>query len=1005
MNRASLFRVFESGTSALRAQIQAATYRLAAGGRIDRARPLRFTFDGRSFEGYHGDTLASALLANGVRVIARSFKFHRPRGVWSAGVDEPNAIVTVGSGAFMETNVRATLLPLYAGLEARAQNGWPSVRFDFGRLTDLLHGLFPAGFYNKTFMWPSWRWYEPLVRRAAGLGPAPRATDPDAYESRHASCDVLVAGGGASGLLASLAAARAGARVMLAEQEPELGGSLRWEREGAGAERYVRELVGALSRLPNVRVLTLACVAAAYDHGVFGIHQRLVTGHGPKPAASRERFWQVRARELVLATGAIEQPLVFPNNDRPGVMLASAVRRYVNQYAVVPGRRVVVATNNDIAYRTAFDLRAAGIDVACLLDTRSEPPVELVAEARKRDVWVVSSATITDTDGSPALRSVTVESVDGRRERVECDCLAVSAGVNPTLHLLSQARGRLRFDPATRCLVPRELPAGVSVIGVASGELDRARAWRHAIAAGIASAGRCGHHFRVDIDLPALVETSFAPVGPPMDPKRKRSRSWVDLAHDVTAQDIDIAVRENFVSVEHMKRFTTTGMSTDQGKTSNLNALTMLAKATSRSVDETGTTTFRPPFAPVTLGAIAGGRSGHFHRVARELPTHDEQTRLGAAFEDVGGWLRPVAYPRPGEQEADAVAREVGAVRNGVGLFETSPLGKILVRGPDAAEFLDRIYANTVRTLAVGKVRYGIMLNEKGVIIDDGVCARLGEEGFWVSTTSGAAARIASWMEEWLQCEWTGLRVVVTPVTAQWATLTVAGPRARDLLIRLPSDIDFSREAFPHMHVRDGWLCDFDARIFRVSFSGELSYEINVPADHGPALWGALMEHGHGLGIAPYGIEALQTMRVEKGYIHVGSDTDGTTVPDDIGLGAAVKRKSGDFIGRRSLSLAENRRKDRLQLVGVLARDREAPLVAGAHFVARAATRSGRKSEGYVTSAYFSPTLGHYIALGLLARGRARHGESVMLFSQGRELHAKVVAPTFYDPTGERLNA
>ncbi len=982
-------------------------FRLACGGRIDRSRALRFTFNGRRFVGYQGDTLASALLANGVRVVSRSFKFHRPRGIVSAGIEEPTAIVAVGRGAFREPNIRATLQPLYDDLEAHSQNCWPSVTVDVGRINDWLHGLFPAGFYNKTFMWPGWRWYEPVIRRAAGLGRAPEAPDPDAYESRHASCDVLVVGGGPSGLLAALAAGQAGARVLVVEQEEALGGSLLWERDAIGDKTpatLCRELMRDLEPLPNVRTMTRASVAGAYDHGVFSIHERVAFRHGPEPAPCRERFWRVRAREIILATGAIEQPLVFANNDRPAVMLAGAVRRYVNQFAVAPGRRVVLATNNDCAYQTALDLRESGIEITAVVDSRSAPSGALSSRACASGIHVIRGAAIADTAGGSLLRSVVIQLASGERRVIECDCLAVSAGLNPTLHLLSQARGRLRFDARQRCLVPHEIPLGTSVVGTASGEFDAAVAWPRAVAAGTEAAGRCGFHQPVKVVAPPLQSVIADATGPTASVLWKRSRAWVDLAHDVTAQDIDIAVRENFVSVEHFKRYTTTGMSVDQGKTSNLNALVMLAAATRRSADETGTTTFRPPFAPVTLGAIAGGRAGRFYRLCRELPTCDEQTRLDAVFEEMGGWRRPSAYLRSGEGESEAVAREVRAVREAVGLFEASPLGKILVRGPDAAEFLDRIYANTMRTLGVGKVRYGIMLNEKGVIIDDGVCAKVAEADFWVSTTSGGAARIAAWMEEWLQCEWTDLRVVITPVTAQWATFTLAGPRAREVLARFDSDIDFSPDAFPHMQVRTGRLAGLESRIFRVSFSGELSFEINVPAHEGVELWRALLSAGRDLGITPYGIEALQTLRVEKGYIHVGSDTDGTTIPDDIGFGEVVNRKTGDFVGRRSLSLPENRRLDRLQLVGLRAYERDCPLEAGAHVVTNDSLRNGRASEGYVTSAYPSPSLGHHVALALLARGRSRHRESVTLFSEGAETRAQVVVPVFYDPGGERLH-
>lgn len=971
-------------------------FRLARGGRIDRSRILRFSFDGRRLTGHPGDTLASALLANGVRVVARSIKFHRPRGVMSAGVEEPSAIVTVGRGAYREPNIRATQQPLYDGLEAFGQNAWPSVHFDCGRCADALHSLFAAGFFNKTCMWPRWSWYQGFVRRAAGLGQAPCAADPDVYVSRHASCDVLVVGGGRSGLRAALAAARAGKRVVLAEKERELGGALLWERtffDGLEPEAYRERLLREVAETPGIRVITDSCVAGAYDHGLFLVEERLGWQHGAGASSGtllrdpRVRAWKLRAAEVILATGAIEQPLTFPYNDRPGIMLAGAVRRYLNQFAVVPGRRVVVATNNDDAYLTALDLHATGVQIAAILDTRETSSEVCRRGAAAHGIRVICGAVLVGTHGSPALRSVDVEHANEYRERLTCDCLAVSGGWNPALDLLAQARGRVRFDSARRCFAPDELPAGWSM-GEASAS--------DGIAASGTTADGAG----------ALDRELLVAVGDAGDPRQHRARAWLDFAHDVTAQDLDIAVRENFVSIEHLKRYTTTGMSLDQGKTSNLNTLVLLARKTKRTVDETGTTTFRPMFTPVTLGAIAGGRRGCFYHIVRELPSYAEQLTLGATLEDMGGWLRPVAYPRRDESEEQAVRREVRAVRTRVGLFEASPLGKILVRGPDAAELVERVYANTMRTLPVGRIRYGIMLNEKGAILDDGVCARFAEHEFWISATSGNAARIALWLEEWLQGEWLDLCVTTTAVTDEWATLTVSGPRASGLMRRLPSDLDFSRDSFPHMHAREGKLAGIETRVLRVSFTGEPTYEINVPSDYAASLWRMLMDAGEHDGIQPFGIEALQTLRVEKGHIHVGMDTDGTTIPADIGFGDPVARKTSDFIGRRSLLLAENRREGRLQLVGLIPRDRSQPLVAGAHLVTgRAGTRSGIASEGYVTSARFSPMLGHYIALGLLARGRARHGTMVRVFSGRHEFEAEVVPPAFYDPMGRRLDA
>lgn len=949
------------------------SHRLPAGGRIDRSHAIEFRFDGRRYSGFAGDTLASALLAEGVRVVGRSFKFHRPRGVLSAGVEEPNALVTIGEGGRMEPNVRATLLPLIEGLAARPQNAWPRLGFDVRRTADLLHRLLPPAFYHKTFKWPGWRWYEAAIRRSAGLGPAPSEADPDRYDSQNGACDVLVVGGGAAGLAAALEAAQTGARVWLLEQDRDFGGAVLSESIAAAAERNTW-IIGTASRLEsmaNVRLLLKTTCLGVYDHGVVMAVERMshaVEGSAP---ILRERYWRIRAKRIVLATGAIEQPVLFRNNDLPGVMLAGSVRQYLNRYAVTCGRRVAVVTADDEAYRTALDLADAGVSIAAIIDTRAGAEGELPLRARQRGLEVHQAAAIVGAGGRSGVRALTIIPAGSSPLTIDCDLVAMSSGRQPALHLYCHAGGKLEYDEARKCLLPKSGPANVQVIGAAAGAA---------------------------LPIPEFADVVRGRTGARRQPNAHTAdRCWVDFQHDVTAGDIEIAVRENYVSVEHLKRYTTNGMSIDQGKTSNVNALALLARLTGRSIAETGTTTFRPPFTPATLSTIAGGRSGRFYRPTRELPTYELQVELGATFEEFGGWQRPVAYPRPGETVDSAIDREVRTVRSAVGIFEASPLGKILLRGPDAAQFLDRMYANTMSTLAPGQARYGLMLNEKGVIMDDGVCARLRADEFWVSTTSGGAARIASWFEEWLQCEWPTLAVVSTPVTTEWATVTVAGPKARDVLQSLASEIDFRAPEFGHLRARSGRLEGGACHVFRVSFSGELSYEINVPAGSATVLWRRLLTLGAAHGMAPFGLEALMTMRTEKGYLHVGSDTDGTTVPDDVGFGGAVARKRSDFIGRRALSMPENVRPDRLQFVGLRALDAAKPLVAGAHLV-------NEGSIGYVTSACHSPSINDSIGLGLLRRGRTRMGERVRVFDNGIESAAEVVAPAHYDPEGARLH-
>lgn len=950
-------------------------FRLPAGGQFDRGRPLEFVCNGRRLTGYAGDTLASALLANGVRVVGRSFKYHRPRGVLAAGVEETNALFRVDCGRLSTPLVRATLQPLAAGLVATTENAWPGVGFDVGRVLDFTHALWPAGFYNKTFKWPSWHWYEGLVRRSAGSGRVPGGEDRTDYFQHNLHCDVLVVGGGRAGLESALAASREGLRVVIAELEPRLGGRLLYEGGEIGGMPATDWLAGAESELRaarDVRVLAGTTVAGYYDHDVLLAVDR---SHADDPARPVERLWKIRARQVVLATGAIEQPLVFAHNDRPGIMLAGAVRRYLRQYAVAVGRAVVVATNNDDAYRTAFALHEAGVAVPAIVDARVAPAADVAREASARGLEVIAGSVVVDTDGARGVCAVEVQalsadsrSLEGPTRAIRCDAVAMSGGLSPALHLYSQAGGRLRYDEAEACFVPGSCRAPLAAVGGAAGDFGRPLGTRR---------------------LPRT------PGGP-------SSRQWIDFRHDVTAADVELAVRENFVSVEHVKRYTTAGMSLDQGKTSNLNALALLAELTGRSVPEVGTTTSRPMFSPVSLGSVAAGIEGELYSPRRLLPAHAWHAARGAEFDDFGGWQRPACYPRAGENRAAAIAREVRATRDAVGLFDGSPLGKIEANGPDAAEFLNRIYVNNALTLQPGRVRYGLMLNENGIVMDDGVFVCMAPEHYLVCTTSGGADRIAAWLDEWQQCEWPDLRVVLLNVTTQWAVLTLAGPRARQLLSSLESGLDFSAAAFPHMSFRAGRLAGHPVRVQRVSYSGETSYEVSVPAGRARALWETLVAAGEPLGLEPIGVEALMVLRTEKGFLHVGSDTDGTTNPLDVGFGGIIAKKMGDFVGRRSLQRPHDRRPDRRQFVGlepVSASDR---LVAGAHLVGREGGR--RRSEGFVTSACLSPTLGRSIGLGLLERGFSRKGETVTVFDEGRTFEARVVDPAFYDPKGERMN-
>ncbi len=990
-------------------------YRNATGGRIDRERTLGFTFNGRHYEGHPGDTLASALIANGVRVVGRGFKYHRPRGIFAAGSEEPNAIVQLGRDAATEPNIRATQAELHDGLVAASVNCWPSVRFDVGAVNGVFAPIFPAGFYYKTFMWPpgAWRVYEWFIRRAAGLGRSPVLPDPDRYETRHAHADVLVAGGGPAGLAAALAAARAGARVILADEQAEFGGGLLAggpEIDGRPALDWVAAVTSELASLPEVRLLPRATVFGYYDHNYLGVVER-VADHLPDARdAPRQRVWKVRARRVVLAAGAIERPLVFDGNDRPGVMLASAARAYANRWAARVGDRAVVVTNNDGAYRAALDLSEAGVSVALLADLRASPPAALVDRLAKSGIEVAAGTAVVGTHGGARVAAVDVAGLaeDGASiatapRRIECDVVAVSGGWNPAVHLFSQSGGRLAWNEAIAAFVPDVARQAQASVGAANGTFALGAALTEGFAAGAEAAEACGFA-RGATPTPAVTEEPSSPLRSIWRvPSGGHGKAFVDLQNDVTAADIGLAAREGYRSVEHLKRYTTTGMGTDQGKTSNVNALAILAEETASAIPAVGTTTFRPPYTPVTFGALAGRTVGGLFDPVRVTAMHPWHVGVGAAFEDVGQWKRPWYYPRPGESMHRAVARECQAVRASLGIMDASTLGKIDVKGPDAVRLLDLVYTNAWGGLEVGRCRYGLMLKEDGMVFDDGVTARLGPDRFHMTTTTGGAARVLAWLEEWLQTERPSWRVYLTSVTTQWAVAALAGPNARRLMAELTADIDLDSAAFPFMSWRDGTVAGIPARVFRISFSGESAFEINVASSRGMALWQALMTAGAKYDITPYGTEAMHVLRAEKGFVIVGQETDGTVTPHDLGMSWIVGKKKPDFIGRRGLARADCQRADRKQLVGLLPEDPNQVLTEGAQIVAEAGKAPPVPMEGHVTSSYWSPALGRSFALALLKGGRSRHGQSVPVHAYGKTSWARVTAPIFYDVEGERL--
>jgi sarcosine oxidase subunit alpha len=1005
--------------------------RTPSGGRIDRARALNFSFDGRSYTGLTGDTLASALLANGVHLLGRSFKYHRPRGLLAAGAEEPNALVTVRRDAARCTpNLRATQVELYEGLEAFSQNRWPALAFDFGALNDLLAPFIPAGFYYKTFMWPrgAWQWlYEPRIRAAAGLGRAPEHADPDRYTSRFAHCDVLVVGAGPAGLAAAHAAAAAGARVLLCDEQSEPGGTLLCDPaqeqpllDGRPAGLWLSDIVRSLRGNPRFTLLTRTTAFGYFPHNLVGLSQRL-TDHlaAPHPEAPRERQWQVRAREVVLATGAIERPLVFPGNDRPGIMLAGAARTWLNRYGVVPGTRAVVVTACDESYRAALDLEQAGVDIACIADVRASADGAWARRARAAGITVLHGVTVLGTGGRRRVASVELARLEAGRvvdaETQPCDLVLMSGGLTPSVHLHSQSRGKLVFDEALQAFLPGEPAERSRCAGACRGVFALDAVFADGAAAGAAAAvdalapGRAGVHAGAPAHATpppaaALPAGTGGFAGALPQAQRARSKAFVDWQNDVTTKDLALATREGFRSIEHVKRYTTTGMATDQGKTSNVNALGIVSRTLGKSIPEVGLTTFRMPYTPVTFGAFAGVARGELFDPVRTTPMDGWAAAEGAVFEDVGLWKRARYFPRGGEDLHAAVARECRAVRGGCGIFDASTLGKIEVVGSDAVTFMNRMYVNAWDRLAVGRARYGVLLRDDGFVYDDGVVARLAEDRFHVTTTTGGAPRVLALMEDYLQTEWSALDVWLTSTTEQWAVIAVQGPAARAVLAGL-IDIDISAQAMPHMSVADGTIGGVAMRLFRVSFTGELGFEVNVPADFGTAVWEAIWEAGRPHGMTPYGTEAMHVMRAEKGYIIVGQDTDGTVTPDDAGLAWAIGKAKPDFVGMRSLQRPAMAAPDRRQLVGLRPLDPQLVLAEGAQLLAQPRVAPPTRPLGHVTSSYHSAVLGRSIALGLLSGGRARMGQTLYVPMASAEAVVEVTSPVFYDPEGKRLHA
>ena len=990
----------------------------AKGERIDRAKTIRFQFNGRTYQGFAGDTLASALLASGESLFSRSWKYHRPRGIVTSGIEEPSALVQLESGANTIPNAKMPEVELYDALQGESVNGWPNALSRLFSVNRWGTPMFPAGFYYKTFMWPAkaWMFYERFIRKAGGLGSAPEVEDTASYVQQNVHCDVFVAGGGIAGLAAALSAARSGARVIVAELGAHLGGSAHRAHgtiDGLSASAWVRAAQAELAAMPEVRIIQRGVVFGYHDHNFLTVRESL-TDHLPlnERKGFRERMWRVRANQVILATGAHERPMVFGNNDLPGVMLSSAMADYLQLYGVLVGKKIVLLTNNDSAYADALTLKAAGAQVT-VVDARSAdvPSGGLLQQAREAGVDVLRGFVPLNASGSVGVRDVTVcqmvgDKATGNQRVLACDALGMAGGWNPAIHLYSHSGGKAQWNEAQCCFQPGVAMPNQSSVGSAKATWTLAQALSEASSAGAQAAKQAG--FSASAQSFAVQEPVQEPIaafwiaetGVPVS---RRAKAFIDYQNDVGASDIELAVREGFESIEHIKRYTAMGFGTDQGKLGNINGMALAARALGKPIDKVGTTTFRPNYVPISFGTFAGLERGELFDPARKTSPHLLHVAAGALFEDVGQWKRPWFFPKGKEDMHQTLHREVLAVRNGVGIMDASTLGKIDIQGPDAAKLLNWMYTNPWLKLEIGKARYGLMLDENGMVFDDGVTVRLGQERFLMTTTSGGAARVLNWMERWVQTEWPEMKVYMTSVTEQWSTFAVVGPQSRAVVQKVCTDVDLSLEAFPFMSYREGTVAGVKARIMRISFSGELSFEVNVPSNAGAHVWSALMAAGSEFGITPYGTESMHVLRAEKGYIIVGQDTDGSITPHDLGMGAMVSTTK-DFLGRRSLSRSHTAGADRKQLVGLLTDDAATVLPEGAQITPTAQLPAlPAPMIGHVTSSYFSPTLKRSIAMAVVRSGLSRMGEKVYLpLVDGRMVAATICSPVFYDPEGKR---
>ncbi len=1001
------------------------SFRLIKGGLLlDKKKKFNFLFDGKQYSGFHGDTLASALLANDKTLLGRSFKYHRPRGLVASGVEEPNVLVGLGKGKSFEPNQRATNVELFDGLSAVSQNNWPNLKFDIGSVNSILAPLFSAGFYYKTFIQPRFAWkyfFEPLIRASAGLGRPPVYADTDRYEHFYCHVDVLIVGGGMSGLSAAHQAGLTGANTLVLEQAPFLGGRALVDNENVDGEpivNWIKKTLSAIKQIKNVTIRNRTMVSGIYDHGYILGYER-VSDHNPNRKLVRHRLWKIRAKSVILASGSIERPIVFPGNDVPGVMLASAVRDYIKLYAVSPGDRTVIVTNNDDAYRTALALNSNGLSVPAIIDVREKTDGPLALEAKKLGIKVKNGSGIAGVQGRNCVKSVEICSQSGNgkvNEIIECDVVAMSGGWSPVVHLWSHCGGKLTWDSDSAKFIPNleYPPCGANgeclvfpvggAAGFSAGQscFDSAITTAKKVTENIGLSGKQALNPKVETqDEQKIMPVWLMPAGAG---EKLKAKSFLDYQNDVKVSDIKQSVLEGYESVEHTKRYTTLGMATDQGKLSNINGLAILAHHLGESISKVGTTTFRPPYAPISLGAIAGDSRGNLFKPIRKTAIDSWSNDLGAHWELVAEWRRPFTYIQKGETISSSVNREILNARANVGLLDASTLGKIMVKGPDAGQFLDLIYTNIISTLEVGKCRYGLMCNENGFLFDDGVVVRVKDDTFICHTTSGGSDRVFAWMEEWLQTEWWKLKVYVLNVTENFSQFAIVGPKARDVLEKVLGR-SLSSDELPFLSMLNSKFKKIEINIYRISFSGELSYEVAIPTKNGLDFWKECIEVGSKYGIQTYGTEALHVMRAEKGFIMIGDETDGTVTPQDLNLHWAVSKKKKDFIGKRAQKRSFLINADRKRLVGLLTQDPNIVLPDGVHAVDWSKSSMEQEIIGHVTSSYFSPTLGRSIALGLIKGGLDRI-EDVIQFpvNETRVIKARIVDPVFYDPEGNKQN-